>query len=106
MFGSPELPPLAADVVVVVEPGANAPPAAIPPSDPAPPAAPVDPPLALLSLNADSNEDALLLPAPPTAEEPEVPPLPLDDEVTAGSEKPALLVPLVLLPLYAIPLCS
>lgn len=59
------------------------------------------PPSADALLNADSSDDALPLLAPvlPTADEPDVP---LD--VTAGSEKPAL-VPLVLLaplPLYAI----
>jgi hypothetical protein len=49
-------------------------------------------------LNADSSDDAALLLAAllPTAEEPDVPRF-----VTDGSEKPAL-VPLALLPRYAI----
>lgn len=93
VFGSPD--PAAPPLAVVAEPAGNAPPAAIPPRPPGP---------LLLSpaglLNADSSEDApLLVPVLPTAEEPDVP---LD--VTAGSEKPAL-VPLVLpalLPRYAI----
>lgn len=93
MFGRPDPadPPLA----VVAEPVWKAPPTARPPSPPGP--------LELSDvglLNADSSDDApLLVPVLPTAEEPDVP---LD--VTAGSEKPALvpLVLLALLPRYAI----
>lgn len=107
VLGSPDAPPLAVDVVEL----ANAPPAARPPRLPAPlpgatPVLDASEPAAAL-LKPDSSVDALLLlpcplaAVPPTAEEPDVPPL----LVTAGSEKPAL-DPLVLLPLYAMLRCS